>query len=89
MSEIVEEESCMRVLQQYKERDVRYALIQIRFRRTVRFLVYVEHHGESSMESVDMDMLRMRECFARLVKGRLSPCHLRDWIHDEMMSVCM
>lgn len=87
--DFVGSESCLDVLQQYKEKDVRYVLLRIRFRRTVRFLIYIENHGECAMESADMEISRIRECFARIVKGRLAPCHLKDWLHDESAMICV
>ena len=84
---LVQSESSLDVLQQYKERDIRYVLLMLRFRKSVRFLVYIESSKECAMESVEMEASRMRECFARIVKGRLAPCHLKDWLHDETVIV--
>ena len=84
MNYLINTECSIDVMQQYKEKDVRYALLKIRFRKTVRFVIYAENRDESAMESVEMDEARINGCFSQLVKGRLAPCHLRDWICDEI-----
>ena len=73
---------CLAVLEWREEENTCYALLCVQFERAIGYAMYIEREEEHALELIGRQRKEAQEIFAKVVRGGLSPLHLREVAED-------
>ena len=74
---------CLTVLDFMEQENITYALLCLQFECALSYALYIEREEEHALELIGTQRKDAQEIFAQVVRGGLSPIHLREVAEDQ------
>ena len=78
-----QQNGCLQLLDSVKQGSASYAFLSLQFERALGYAVYIERGDAYALELIGNKRRESEKIFRQIVRGELSPMHLREVAADQ------